>query len=92
MRLDKFLKVARIVKRRALARELCDDEAVTVNGTVAKAGRTVHVDDRVTVRTRRQVLQLTVLAIPERGIRKGDAADLYRVEKVEPVEPVAEEW
>jgi len=89
VRLDKFLKVARIVKRRTLARELCDDEAVRVNGTVAKAGRMVHVDDRVTVRTRRQILHLTILAVPERGIRKGDAADLYRIERVE---PVVEEW
>jgi ribosomal 50S subunit-recycling heat shock protein len=89
MRLDKFLKVTRIVKRRTLARELCDDEAVTVNDTVAKAGRMVHVNDRVTVRTRRQILQLTVLAVPERGVRKTDAADLYRVEKVE---AVVEEW
>jgi len=89
MRLDKFLKVARIVKRRALARELCDDEAVTVNGTTAKAGRTVHADDRVVVRTRRQRLHLTILAVPERGVRKTEAAALYRVEKVE---PVVEEW
>jgi len=89
MRLDKFLKVARIVKRRALARELCDDQAVTVNGTTAKAGRAVHVADEVTVRTRRQILHLTILAVPERGVRKTEAADLYRVDKVE---PVAEEW
>ncbi len=89
MRLDKFLKVARIVKRRTLARELCDDEAVTVNGLVAKAGRAVHAGDRVAVRTRRQRLHLTILAVPERGVRKADAADLYRVERVE---PVAEEW
>ncbi len=89
MRLDKFLKVARIVKRRTLARELCDDEAVMVNGVVAKAGRTVQVGDRVEVRTVRQHLQLTVLAVPDRGVRKAEAADLYQIDRVE---PVAEEW
>jgi len=89
MRLDKFLKVARIVKRRTLARELCDDEAVTVNGIVAKAGHTIHVRDRVTVRTRRQIVQFTVLAVPERGVRKAEAADLFQIDHVEAVH---EDW
>jgi len=89
MRLDKFLKVARIVKRRTLARELCDDEAVEVNGNPAKAGRAVRAGDRISVHTRRQVLHLTILTIPEGGVRKAEAADLYRVERVEAVQ---EEW
>lgn len=86
MRLDKFLKVARIVKRRTLARELCDDEAVMVNGLAAKAGRAVQVGDRVEVRTVRQHLHLTVLAVPERGVTKADAADLYQVDEIEAVD------
>lgn len=86
MRLDKFLKVARIVKRRTLARELCDDEAVMVNGLAAKAGRAVQVGDRVEVRTVRQHLHFTVLAVPERGVTKADAADLYRVDEIEAVD------
>ncbi|NCO56861.1 MAG: hypothetical protein COW73_07065 [Nitrospirae bacterium CG18_big_fil_WC_8_21_14_2_50_70_55] len=89
MRLDKFLKVARIVKRRALARELCDDEAVTVNATVAKAGRELHPGDRVTVRTRRQILHLTVIALPDRGVGKGEADQLYAIDHVE---EVGEAW
>lgn len=89
MRLDKFLKTARIVKRRALARELCDDEAVEVNGRVAKAGREVRPGDRIAVTTRHRRLELTVLAVPDHGVRKGEAADLYRVERLEEREP---EW
>ena len=49
MRLDKYLKVSRIIKRRAVANEACDNGRVTINGRVAKAGTVVNVNDEVTI-------------------------------------------
>jgi ribosomal 50S subunit-recycling heat shock protein len=89
VRLDKFLQVARIVKRRALAQELCEDGAITVNGQVAKAGRALKVGDTLVIRTRHQVLHATVAEVPTGNVAKGRAAELYRVERVE---EVGESW
>ena len=89
MRLDKFLQVARIVKRRALAQELCEDGAVAVNGQVAKAGRALKVGDRLIIRMRHQVIHATVVALPTGNISKERAAELYRVDQVE---EVTESW
>jgi len=89
MRLDKFLQVARIVKRRALAQELCDDGAIAVNGHVAKAGRTLKVGDTLVIRMRHQVLHTTVLGVPVGNVSKERAAELYRIDQVE---EVRESW
>lgn len=89
MRLDKFLQVARIVKRRSLAQELCDDGAVAVNGQVAKAGRTLKPGDTLVIRMRHQVLHATILGVPVGNVSKERAAELYRVERVE---EVSESW
>ncbi|MGD2062442.1 MAG: S4 domain-containing protein [Nitrospirota bacterium] len=86
MRLDKFLQVARIVKRRALAQELCEDGAVSVNGHIAKAGRALNVGDTVTIRMRHQVLHTTVTELPTGNVPKARATTLYRVDRVEEVE------
>jgi ribosomal 50S subunit-recycling heat shock protein len=85
MRLDKFLQVARIVKRRALAQELCEDGAIAVNGQVAKAGRTLKIGDALVIRMRHQVLHATVTELPTGNVPKERAATLYRVEGVEEV-------
>jgi len=89
VRLDKFLQVARIVKRRSLAQELCEDGAVSVNGQVAKAGRTLKPGDTLVIRMRHQVLHATVLSVPVGNVSKERAAELYRVERVE---EVTESW
>lgn len=85
MRLDKFLQVARIVKRRALAQELCDDGAIAVNGQVAKAGRALRPGDALVIRMRHQVVHATVIELPAGNVSKGRAGELYRVERVEEV-------
>jgi ribosomal 50S subunit-recycling heat shock protein len=89
VRLDKFLQVARIVKRRSLAQELCDDGAIAVNGHVAKAGRALKIGDMLVIRMRHQVLHATILAVPVGNVSKERAAELYRVERVE---EVSESW
>ena len=62
MRLDKYLKVSRLVKRRTLAKEISDQGRVTINGNVAKAGTDVKVEDELVIRfgqNFKQILKLT---------------------------------
>ena len=77
MRLDKFLKVSRIIKRRTVANEACDAERVTVNGRPAKASYDVKVGDRLAIRFGERTLKIEVLQISE-TVRKDDAAGMYR--------------
>lgn len=77
MRLDKFLKVSRIIKRRTVANDACDAERVTVNGRPAKASYDVKVGDKLTIRFGANTLNVEVLRV-EDNVRKDDAAGMYR--------------
>ena len=77
MRLDKFLKVSRIIKRRTVANEACDAERVTVNGRPAKASYDVKVGDKLSIRFGEKNLNVEVLQVAE-TVRKDDAAGMYR--------------
>ena len=77
MRLDKFLKVSRIIKRRTVANEACDAERVTVNGRPAKASYDVKVGDKLSIRFGANTLNIEVLQVAE-AVRKDDAAAMYR--------------
>lgn len=78
MRLDKWLKVSRIIKRRTLAKEVCDGGRVTVNGRPAKASTEVKAGDKVAVDLGNRLLQVEVLATPE-AVRADAARDIYRI-------------
>ena len=78
MRLDKYLKVSRIIKRRTVANDACDTEHVSVNGRPAKASYDVKVGDIVEVSFGERKLKIRVLDVRE-VIRKNDASDLYEV-------------
>ena len=78
MRLDKFLKVSRIVKRRTVANEACDNERVTVNGKVARASYEVKVGDVIEVSFGQRTLRVRVLDVKE-YTAKNDAGLLYEV-------------
>ncbi|MHB1628191.1 MAG: RNA-binding S4 domain-containing protein [Bacilli bacterium] len=78
MRLDKFLKVSRLVKRRTLAKEICDAGRVEVNGRVAKAGAEVAVQDTLSIRFGQRTLTVRIDRIVEQT-RKEQAAELYTV-------------
>ena len=78
MRLDKYLKVSRIIKRRTVANEACSGGRVTLNGKVAKPGADVKVGDIMTIRFGNKLGEYEILAINE-TVRKGDAAAMYRV-------------
>ena len=77
MRLDKFLKVSRLIKRRTVANEACDNERVTVNGKVARASYDVKVGDVIAIRFGEKTLTVEVTAVQE-TVGKADAALLYK--------------
>jgi ribosomal 50S subunit-recycling heat shock protein len=68
MRLDKFLKMTRLVKRRTLANTLCSQGHASLNGNVAKASSTVKVGDSLTLRYGHKVLSVNVLALPTKAL------------------------
>ena len=79
MRLDYFLKISRLVKRRPLAKEMCDKDLVQVNEQVAKAGKELRVGDMLTIKFRHRRLKVRIEQLPERAIAKDEAAALYTV-------------
>jgi len=78
MRLDKYLKVSRIIKRRTVANEACDNEHVLINGKQAKASAEVNSGDVIEVRYGSRTLKVRVTAITE-STKKADAAEMYEV-------------
>jgi len=78
MRIDKFLKVSRIIKRRTVAKEACEKERVSLNGRVCKAGAEVSEGDVVEVRFGQSVLRARVLSLKE-SVRKEEAGEMYEV-------------
>lgn len=88
MRLDKFLKVSRIIKRRTVAKEACDGGRVTLAGRVAKAGTEVKAGDVLEIRFGSRVGRYEILDVQE-VVRKENAGELYRV--LEEDEAVARE-
>ena len=78
MRLDKFLKVSRIIKRRTVANDACDTEHVSVNGKRAKASYEVKVDDVIEITFGERTLRLKVLDVREH-VAKADASALYTI-------------
>ena len=77
MRLDKYLKVSRLIKRRTVANEACDNERVTVNGRVARASYDVKVGDVISIRFGQKALSVEVLSVAD-NVGKADAAAMYR--------------
>ena len=77
MRLDKYLKVSRLIKRRTVANEACDNERVTVNGKVARASYDVKVGDVIAIAFGTRTLTVEVLAVAE-SVGKDAAAAMYQ--------------
>ena len=78
MRLDKYLKVSRIIKRRTVANNACDSEHVKVNGRDAKASYDVKVGDIIEISFGERILRVKVKDIKEHTL-KNDASELYEV-------------
>ena len=76
MRLDKFLKVSRIIKRRTIANEACDAGRVSVNGKIARASVDVKVGDEIEIRFGSNITKVRVLNLSE-STKKEDAVNMY---------------
>ena len=70
MRLDKYLKVSRLVKRRTLAKEISDQGRITINGNVAKAGTDVKVEDELVIRFGQKLVTVKVTGLSEHLLKK----------------------
>ena len=77
MRLDKYLKVSRLIKRRTVANEACNGERVTVNGRTAKASYDVKIGDILEIRFGQKTVKVEVLDLSE-STKKADAVAMYR--------------
>ena len=78
MRLDKYLKVSRIIKRRTVANDACDTAHVTVNGRSAKASYDVKIGDIIEVSFGQRTVRIQVTDIRD-TTKKAESADMYRV-------------
>ena len=77
MRLDKYLKVSRLIKRRTVANEACDNGRISVNGRVVKASYDVKVGDRLEIAMGARTVAVEVLQVAE-AVKKDDAAAMYK--------------
>jgi len=77
MRLDKYLKVSRLIKRRTVANEACDNGRISVNGRVVKASYDVKLGDRIEIAMGSRTIAVEVLAVAE-AVRKDDASAMYK--------------
>ncbi|MGN0659913.1 MAG: RNA-binding S4 domain-containing protein [Emergencia sp.] len=78
MRIDKFLKNSRLIKRRTVAKDACDQERVQINGKTAKAGSEVKVGDEIHIEFGNSSITAKVMKLTE-SCRKEDAADMYQI-------------
>lgn len=78
MRIDKFLKNSRLIKRRSVAKDACDQERVSVNGKVVKAGAEVKVGDEIHIAFGNSSITAKVCKLTE-SCKKEDAADMYEI-------------
>ena len=77
MHLDKYLKVSRLIKRRTVANEACDNGRISVNGRVVKASYDVKVGDRLEITMGTRTVAVEVLQVAE-VVRKDDASAMYK--------------
>lgn len=78
MRLDKFLKVSRVIKRRTVAKEIADQGRILINGKVAKSSSTVSVGDVLTIKFGNKTSKIKVLELKE-TTKKNEAAGMYEL-------------
>ncbi len=86
MRVDVFLKQSRLVKRRSLAKELCDDGVIALNGRPVRAGREVTIGNSLTLSLRHRRIEVEIVDVPKRPPSAAAAIELYRVLSDERIE------
>lgn len=78
MRLDKYLKVSRLVKRRTVANELCDAKHVTVNGKIARASYEIKEGDVIEIQMGPNLTRAQVVSVSEYATKE-NASDMYKI-------------
>jgi len=81
MRLDKFLKVSRLIRRRTEAKKACLAKCVRINERIAKAGDEIKIGDEIEINFANKILQAKVLDVPLKNIPADKASSLYEVIK-----------
>lgn len=79
MRLDKFLKVSRLIKRRTVANSVCESARVFVNDNPSKPAKTLKVGDIITIEFRETIKKVRVLKVPEGNVSINEASSLYEI-------------
>jgi len=78
MRLDKYLKVSRLIKRRTVANDACDGEHISVNGKTAKASYQIKIGDIISITYGEKTVNVKVIDIKE-STKKADAAEMFEI-------------
>jgi len=91
MRLDKFLKVSRLIKRRTLAKEVADQGRITINSKVAKASSAVKAGDELAIRFGQKIVTARVEELRD-TVKKEDAAKMFTILKEERLEKIEPEF
>ena len=78
MRIDKYLKVSRLIKRRTVAKDVCDGDKIKINGRIVKPSAEVKIGDHVTLEMRNHILEILVLATPN-SVKANEAQNLYQL-------------
>jgi len=86
MRLDKFFKVSRIIKRRPVAKTVLDNKKVKLNGKISKAGTTVSVGDIIELEYFSKYMKVEVLEVPTGNTKKDEAEELFKILEVKEIE------
>ena len=86
MRLDKFLKVSRIIKRRPVAKKVIDNEKAKLNGRQSKAGTAVKAGDFLELEYYNRYYKIEILEVPSGNVTKDTATDLYRIVETKEIE------
>jgi len=78
MRLDKFLKVSRLIKRRTVANEVSDTGRVYVNGNTAKPSKQIKINDEIEIKYSNRTIKVKILKVPENNVSIQEASTLYK--------------
>ena len=91
MRLDKYLKVSRLIKRRTLAKEVADQGRITINGKIAKASSTVKAKDELAIRFGQKIVTARIEELRD-SVRKDEATSMFTILKEERLEKIEPEF
>ncbi len=85
MRIDKFFKFSRIIKRRTEAKKACENSCVKINGKIAKAGDSVKPLDKIEIHFRHKNLEIEIAEIPSGNVSIPRSSQLYRIIREEKI-------